>query len=1182
MPVLFFPNSETVRVILGSEILPKEVRNAPVWLRIDEKKGLWVAPFEPLERVTITGLQKYGVQVYGQTTFELEDRVSCWHQLLEVQEIPFSPGLIQGEILIDIPSELFPIVAKELNRLYEGSFSYRWQTPPQEMDEENLSAQRVFLRITNPPYFTIARMLDRSPKEHSSMRAYTRAAPNVWVQLGWNQRLVEGIRIAPNKWLFIRENRDWEWIDPGEWISMTTSLAIPSHKPVELLEGNRPNPISVSIRLVPLRQSEPTELWIIRQNPEEQLVQLSQRFDERMLDRFRFAIGNWLGEPCLILQSRRKKGPPPVLLIEGEEYRSYLRFANLFVPCGYRFESIPRRDVLTSTLNITSSDLVILHRMPTGEFRVERIPDAVFQNLRDWVEFHSETLPVVLKAWKDENDWEFDSFTVRNLEDIPKPSSPEPIVQPSKKVSAKAKKKLQHKSGPSIWIKGLALLLFPFALFERLIRGKAKPKFEVELAPEPISVEKAVRKAIRPLEDRLQLPDSNRSSATLEQITILESKFLDQLTAIKEKDRCEVWQQLAAAYEQSENYPDATLCWLNAVWEAKFAGTTPEQFTQILTYGWFRAEAKNARLGTGEIKLDRWLSFPPKPEITRAIAAYAYWGANQENIPTELLKHLTEIQAKLESHEDALPIRAAWLTRFALAKLVQGDVLGLARTRDRLLDRLFKEGLSLALDTPAFLRFASAGVSKQFQEIREWLLKKRKSIHDWINKFNSGGKLQKMGLDPEVEKTHGYVDLILAWGLARFRENQKCDDLIGNARSILPNDDPAHHLLRQAFEYRIREIREGSPEEEKLPTQLRKQFDRDLQKIDPKSHTDFIYVVDKLLQHSRSLEPSSQIDAYWASIYEQCEATNELQRQLNGLKKLDRSVLNEAVLRLLSEFESPSTTQAMIVEKILDVGTRLDETVAKQLLSRTTKILDSHSISASPKELLRKGMFVAAHFNELTIVKNLANRFLGFLEKQQGRAGLVNIEELTEGTYRSFSRVGMKLELQKFLGRVAEWILRGESFAIARKRFGSNWSLALRTLLHVASGWYLGGQDDEAFSIIELARRDLYDKNIAMTPKDRTDLALTYANTLGHVPMKVALGRFEEMFKDLNQIHVKGSTNTHFTLSMLQLVEGVVFAVVNKDFTLGPSVRGWLDEDEYRVRQRIHNDLRALMKDEGM
>jgi hypothetical protein len=55
------------------------------------------------------------------------------------------------------------------------------------------------------------------------------------------------------------------------------------------------------------------------------------------------------------------------------------------------------------------------------------------------------------------------------------------------------------------------------------------------------------------------------------------------------------------------------------------------------------------------------------------------------------------------------------------------------------------------------------------------------------------------------------------------------------------------------------------------------------------------------------------------------------------------------------------------------------------------------------------------------------------------------------------------------------------------------------------------------------------------------------------------------------------ATNTHYSLARLRLVEAAVRAVVTDDFALGPAARRWLDDDEYRVRRRVHADVRAAV-----
>jgi hypothetical protein len=47
----------------------------------------------------------------------------------------------------------------------------------------------------------------------------------------------------------------------------------------------------------------------------------------------------------------------------------------------------------------------------------------------------------------------------------------------------------------------------------------------------------------------------------------------------------------------------------------------------------------------------------------------------------------------------------------------------------------------------------------------------------------------------------------------------------------------------------------------------------------------------------------------------------------------------------------------------------------------------------------------------------------------------------------------------------------------------------------------------------------------------------------------------------------------------LRLIDTVVRSVVTDDFTLGPAVRAWLDEDEFLIRRRVHRDMAALLRE---
>jgi hypothetical protein len=98
-----------------------------------------------------------------------------------------------------------------------------------------------------------------------------------------------------------------------------------------------------------------------------------------------------------------------------------------------------------------------------------------------------------------------------------------------------------------------------------------------------------------------------------------------------------------------------------------------------------------------------------------------------------------------------------------------------------------------------------------------------------------------------------------------------------------------------------------------------------------------------------------------------------------------------------------------------------------------------------------------------------------------------------------------------------------------------------------------------------------------LPPIERTALARTYAACLSYAPARFAIGRLEELYTRLDRLHLTGSTNTHYTLAVLELVDTIVLAVVREDFSLGPAVRRWLDDDEYQVRRRMQQDLQALL-----
>lgn len=253
-----------------------------------------------------------------------------------------------------------------------------------------------------------------------------------------------------------------------------------------------------------------------------------------------------------------------------------------------------------------------------------------------------------------------------------------------------------------------------------------------------------------------------------------------------------------------------------------------------------------------------------------------------------------------------------------------------------------------------------------------------------------------------------------------------------------------------------------------------------------------------------------------------------------------------------------------------------------RVLREVTPLLEGEGLPlAEQTELIEAGLFAAGHFDQGAAVRQLAAHLTRLFERPRQPADLAKLPEPMEQAVRALRRLGLKAEGDRILQRVADSVLHGQRLGAARARLkGPSWGPSLRALLGVAAGWYYAGHEEAGHEVIEEARKDLY--TAEMPAAERTLLALTYARTLGNVPVRLALGRFEELFQRLKGLKLASSTDSHYNLQILRLVETVVRAVVHEDFTLGPAVRGWLDDDEFQVRQRIHRDLKAIMGEQGV
>jgi hypothetical protein len=1129
MSVLNFPDLDTLYLALTSGAVPPAVSLAPVVAGFADDGHVWLQPSVAPSRAAQTELRRLGVQAVKVLPIPAAE-FSCWLQLIPLRPGEASVLSSQTPVLFELPSSSeLPALVREMLRLGNDRQAFRWLR-----DDTDGPA---LLRVLGPPYYSLLRALDREPGT-TAPRAYVERGPRLWVEIGHTHPLVEQLKAPEGKLVLMRPPRDWIYLDDAPFRDVYDILEfkLPA-PPARWQEAHLPEQFTVPLRLAPAGGQEPAEMWVLRQRAVETLDEFVRSADERLLERLLFAVGEGPGsEPVIVLRARPStqppRLPPPILQLPAQEYRPYLKLPNLFLPLGWRLHPPLRRDAVRKHLAEDLDLVTWLHPHGDGTFTPESLPDSVFRPLTDWIAYVLDHDRAALTGWMDSMQFQFEHFICKDDEQDTRPEKKR--GQPREQSAGD-----RDRAGPA----GDAPAAAP---------AKKSPKTrktEDHLAPLP------------------ELPRAAPSELQV-QLQALEKRFLDIEGGLDAPERQALWPELALLHTALGNSTDATLCWVHALWE-----DSPEAARWARAWAW--AENKGAGM-PGPAEIDRVLKGKrPGKASVRLVAATVVAAAAQEPPPNEVVTRLRAVQEFLQQHELELPVRATWLTALALYRLSHGDVLALTRSRDRLLERLFKHGLRAEDDLPAFLRFSGVRASDRFRAFREWLLVLPDRVRRWLGEVNAKG----VGANPA--DTMAYANLLLAYGMARVAEEQRALELLERGRTGLAERDDIHTLLLNAFEFRIKQALEGKPLGGPLPAHIL-EYLAHMERIDR-------YKVDRLRQYSRILEPHQKINAYrdW-----QIRFYDELDQKIAKLCDIiDREALEKAARELLHETSGTSAKQrlrrAHVISAALGVAPRIGEGFAKEVLDEALPacmVLDeavekaddatqSVRLLESEAELLEKALFVAAHFDQSAQVQALVARFRALVQALHGTVGGQTMESLASQCLRGLRKLGLRDEIHAILHTMAETITHGQPLSVLAKK--KEWPATLRTLLHVAAGWYYFDMKAEAKPVMEQARALLYHGEL--TPIERTRLTCAYASTLGQAPVDLALQSIDELFQDLRGVTDNFTTYTHYSVSQLAVIEAVVLAIVTEDFALGSTARRWLDDEEFLIRRRVHGDVHALM-----
>ena len=1156
MPALLFPNLDTLRLVLASGMVPRHVSGGPARAACDAHGRLWLEPATPPGRDVLAGLARFGVQVLAAADGPLTECVACWAELVPLRPAAAIAGGAPGLVLFELADPLAAGFCRSLARNSKHPIGVRVLSAE--------GAGRVWVAVESPPF----ELLLRCQEPTAPAEAFVEQRPGLWTRLGWEHPLPEQLGELDGRVRLLRPPRAVA-VHPGPVLVPVagefvvrgrTTIAPPSQL------GPR---IPVRLTLRPARETPREVVWAVRDAEAHALWDFFRGGDERQVRRFEVAAATVAGEAWLVVRpAARKRLPSPLLAASG--YYADPRVPGLLLPAGKSLQPVVRAKVLARLLDAAPDRLTWVDAGSDGGLVVRSVPLVAFRPAAQLLEYATPA-PVRLVAGPSDLDpFPLTPFALHPADEDRAGGDAEDDPDATSHADPGAADAADEHGWFTRSLGRLAGGL------RRLTSGAARP--DVPSPVEPVSSGKRVKDgggtASGRVEDKLTSADvllhgRDRAARRGE----LEARLLDTFPRLGPKGRADGWAELASVYAATGHPADAAVCWVNAVWEAD---PPPDGWLEQ----WHLAECRATKQPSPAVPLDRWLAEPGRAGAARVVAAYTAWAGRRSPPPADLVAALPRVLAFLDQNFDDLPARAAWLARLATARLCGGDALGLARWGDRVLARLRDKGPGLDLDEPSFLRFHGTASPDRFQTARGWLARARKPILDWVARLGPAGKLQWAGLDAETECTAAYAQLLLAWGLGHLGERTRSRDWTARARKVLaraagPGVDPAvHGLLSDLFQHRTRDAQDGRPGKPGLPADLLPAFER----LSPFSR----HAVDRLRDHCRVLEPAARVQAYRGldlRVFRGADRLGE-RLQLFADRPGPAALADEArELLAVCDADPCSATVPRVVLTLLDAAPHLDRPAVGTLLGHVVaaaewletwllagRWADAERADRLPRYLARLlgGAFAAAGAADLPAAARPLVEYL--LRRTPTDPVLRAAAGHTAGPlFRALRKLGFRSEAEALVETLdparGEWP-SAAPFPPAR--------------LGVAVGWFAAGDDDAGNRILDDARGRLFVARVG-DDRDRTELAIGYAEALGFAPPRIALGRLEEIFQLLDRVTVTGSTNRYYTLKPLQLIDSVVRAVVTEDFVLGPAVRGWLADDEFLIRRRIHRDLAGVL-----
>lgn len=1147
MPGLRFPTAELLEFAIRQGLLPAETASIPVaggllddgsvvlfWHELPRKTN-----FEHLEAV---GAVRFVSPVRGirplSTPAEAIPLVPVQLDRDETARVLFEFATADG----------FATAAGELLRLGGEALSFA------VVRDGRTGHERRFLSVVRPSYFVVQRAHEG---DFGPVIIRSERAARVWAPLNLRHPLEDLLSPSVDSWTLLSKDGPWETIAEPPFADAYDVVELATPHDREALTWIEPPRLRTPIRLVDSGASEPAEFWTLRGGAIDRLHRFVQDHEQTLAGRLAFAVTSE-ADPAVILRTRPSPEGPPTLSLDAIAYRSYLRIPNLFVPCGMQLRPRLRPDVIAARLAPRQDEVTWLEPLASGDFVPRTIPESAFLQLEEWIEYYLER-------------------------------EREPL---------------------SVWIGSMVFDFEPFVCGEELVPGGPSPK---HAAPPPASkaptfedmVESQVASA-KPAPPRRRPPkeepgrgdffaiDRDRDQA-LRRLHELEEAFVAFRSPPDSDERRDAWFEMADLHFALRRPHDALVCWTAGAWSPD--GASAERVAS-LAEGTLRSGDRSDWTSALEPRDDR----TPDAERARLLAAAAIVAGDvrpsafRDEVRSRLRERVQEFVSALEAGEPYLPVRAVWLAWLGAESVAGEDVVRIALVRDRLLERVHRDGLRWDLDLPGFLRRTRQNDVERMRELADEVERIRRGFGDWMEAVSSRKDRSASGADSRkgAVATLEYVRLIFAYADAALGQRERAESVLAEAgRRLRSTGDLVHQWLADAFEFRVREAFEGRRSFQRLPASLMERL--------AELGTTSQYVANRARQKLKLLEPNEEVASF--ALWHQKSAGDDWALRVAKIGQEPQRAVRAQAMRDLWQ----AAQQALPAERqrartrtlaaALSMGPDFGASQTDWFLRFLPEVLASTTDLGEKARLWAPAVRTAAHFGRQDVVQSVVEEFERTLRSVKEADELIPIEPLIGDFFQDMRRFGLQGEIGRLFDAAesaARRLANAKPAAKSAPKRGRGpqetarrEEVALHTHrleLQIARGRFYFGQNDAAQATLDRIERTL--ETSELKPVKQTELVQAYLQALSEAPSSIFLERVRRFFRlsptGAPAIRISdealGGTASHFQIMFLTVAESLVRAMFSGDPTQSQESRRYVEEDEFYFRDRVHRDLAERLR----